>query len=237
MQVSPAVSSALERIDARATDVNRAFTPGAQPVFDDVARAQTSYADTSPLCVAPPEGAYFLERDADGTLRYTRDGNFAISNGVLSSRDGSPVLGYATEKNLREIRIDPVDEALGRVSDIRVGADGSVLYERRVVDPRTGTTEKRPVIAGRLAVARFPAGTHLHESGEELAAPDGVKPQIGNPGAGGFGAVAPMRRQSSGIDIDASIDRLRVAYLDFDAVAAAYHARYDEAKSAMDIVK
>jgi flagellar basal body rod protein FlgG len=237
VQVSPTVSAALERIEARASDVYRAFTPGAQPVFDDVARTQTSYADANPLCIAPPANTYFLERAGDGQLRYTRDGDFVIRDGVLCSRDGRPVLGYATDRNLNEIRIDPVDLALGRASGMRISADGVVDYRRSVVDPRTGASEERPVVAGRVALARFPAGTRLPQAGDELAAPDGVQPEIGTPGTGDFGAVAAMRRQSSGIDIDASIDRLRLAYVDFDAVAAAYRARYDEAKSAMDVVK
>jgi hypothetical protein len=230
MQISPAVSAALERIDARASDVYRAFTPGARPAFDDVARAQTSYPEEDPLSVAPPERAYFIERGASGELRYTNDGSFAVREGVLCARDGSLVLGYSASRKLREIRIEPVDLALGRTSGLHISADGSVVYERSVVDPRTGTLERRTIVAGRIALARFPAGTRL-------PAPDGVKPQIGAPADGDFEAVAPHRRESSAIDIDAGIDRLRLAYLDFDAVAAAYRARYDEAKSAMDIVK
>lgn len=237
MQVSPAVATALERIDARAADVYRAFTPGAQPTFDDVARAETSYTDTDPLSVAPPEHAYFVERAATGEMRYGRNGSFTMRDGILSSARGGPVLGYCRDGKLREIRMDPVDVALGRASEIRVTSDGSVVYERNVVDPRTGASEERKVIAGRIALARFPAGTRLREDGDGLVAPDGILPQIGSPDEGGFGAIAPTRRQSSGVDVDAGIDRLRLAYLDFDAVAAAYRARYDEAKSAMDVVK
>jgi flagellar basal body rod protein FlgG len=237
MQVSPALSAALERIDARASDVYRAFTPGAQPAFDDVARVQTSYVEENPLSVAPPAHAYFIERGADGDVCYSRNGSFALRDGVLRSRDGKLVLGYATGRDLSEIRIDPVDLALGRASDMRIAADGSLVYRRLVVDPRTGTSEARTIVAGRVALARFPAGTRLHEAGGDLAGPNGVQPQIGMPSADGFDAVAPMRRQSSGIDVDESIDQLRLAYLDFDAVAAAYRARYDEAKSAMDVVK
>jgi flagellar basal body rod protein FlgG len=238
VQVSPAVSSALERIEERAYDVRRSFTPGAQPIFDDVSRAQTSYPTIDSLSVSPPDDAYFIERSDHGQTRYTRDGSFVFRNGVLCTSTGAPVLGQSRSRNLVELRADPVDLALGRVREPNVSADGTVSYDREVVDPRNGGTETRRVVIGRLVLARFAAGTRLgDDGGGGLGSEKGIEPTLAVPLEHGFGALQPMRRESSGINIDESIDRLRLAYLDFDAVAAAYHARYDQAKSAMDLIK
>lgn len=238
MHVSPLVLAALDRIEQRADDVRRAFTPGAQPLLDDVGRAQTSFPTGDPLSVAPPEHAYFVERAAAGGARYTRDGTFVIRNGELCAADGRPVLGCARNGALAEIRFDPVDVALGRAHGVRIEANGAVVYDRTVIDPRRGTPEVQRVVAGRIALARFTAGTRLREDhAGALTAPPGIEPHVGVPSDGNFPPVAPMRRESSGVEIDESIDRLRVAYRDFDAVQAVYQAQYHAAKSAMDLVK
>lgn len=238
MHVSPMVSAALERIEERADDVRRAFTPGAEPLFDDAGRREVSYPTSDPLSVAPPDRLYFVERNASGEIRYTRDGSFVLRDGLLCSRDGGAILGYSRAGRLGEIRCDPVDLVLGRARGIYVNAAGGVAYERSVVDPRTGRADRQRVSIGRIALARFAAGTRLRESADGgLVAADGVLPQLGVPGEGGFGAVAPMRRESSAIDIDAGIDRLRTAYVEFDAMQAIYQTQNGVAKGAMDLVK
>jgi flagellar basal body rod protein FlgG len=239
VHVSPMVSAALERIEERADDVRRAFTPGAQPRLDDVGREEASYPTLDTLSVAPPDHVYFVERNAAGDVRYTRDGSFTVRDGVLRGRDGNPVLGYSeTGGTLAEIRCDPLDVALGRVGEARVNADGSVEYERSVVDPRTGVTERRGVVVGRVALARFAAGTRLQDEGDgSLTAPAGIHPKLGAPADDRFAPLIPMRRESSEIDIDRGIDRLRAAYVEFDAMQAIYQARNGAAKGAMDLVK
>ena len=238
MHVSPMIAAALGRIEQRASDVERAFTPGAQPSFDDAGRAEGSFPTLNPLSVAPPDHAYFVERSGTGERRYTRDGTFAFRNGMLCAADGHAILGYSSERGLADIRLDPVDAALGRARDARIESNGSVEYERTVVDPRSGMPEAQRVVAGRIALARFVAGTRLNEDASgALAAPPGAEPHVGGPGDGNFASVAPMRRESSGIEIDESLDRLRIAYRDFDAMQAVYQAQYGAAKSAMDLVR
>lgn len=232
------IVTALGRIERRAEDVERAFTPGATPSFDDVGRAETSFPTLDPLCVAPPEHAYFVERAEAGERRYTRDGSFTFRNGTLCTADGHAVLGYTSAGALTEIRLDPVDVALERMRDARIASNGDVEYDRAVVDPRSGMPEAQHVIAGRIALARFVAGARLAEDASgALGAPPGIEPHVGAPGDGNFAAIVPMRRESSGIEIDESIDRLRIAYREFDAMQAAYQAQYGAAKSAMDLVR
>ncbi len=232
------ILAALGRVEQRAGDVNRAFTPGAQPSFDDVGRAETSFPTLDALSVAPPEQAYFVERGVSGDKRYTRDGSFAFRNGTLCAADGHAVLGLRREGGVSEIRLDPIDLALGRTSNARIAPNGDVEYDRSVIDPRSGRPEVQRVVVGRVALARFVAGTRLSEDATgALAAPSGIEPQIGVPGDGNFAAVAPMRAESSGIEIDEGLERLRVAYRDFDALQAVYQAQFGAAKSAMDLVR
>lgn len=236
MHVSPAVTAAMQRIEERAADVRRAFTPGAQPSFDDVDRSETSYPTLDPLSVAPPANGYFVTRGENGSLRYTRNGSFTIRDGILCSGEGRPVLGYA-RSGLSELFVDRVDLALGRAGDARIDERGNLVYDRAVVDPRSGARETRSVIAGRVALARFPAGTRLSDEGGDLEAPQGVAPRYGAAGDGDFALFATMRRQSSGVDIDRSIERLRTAYRELDAMQGAYRTQYAVDKIAMDIVK
>lgn len=234
MHVSPAAAAAMTRIAERARDVERAFGPGARPEFDDAARAETSYPTLDALSAVAPEGAYFAVREPSGRVAYTRDGSFTLRDGVLSTRDGSTVLGVSRGRQLTDVAVDPVDFALGNARDARLDRSGALVFNRRVVDPRTGAGESVRVVAGRVALARFPAGTRLSSDGE---APAGVTPSYGLPGDGVFSALVTMRREGSGIDIDRGLDRLRTAYRQLDAVQGALAAQYRFDKTAMDVVK
>ncbi|MHB8433496.1 MAG: flagellar hook-basal body protein [Candidatus Tyrphobacter sp.] len=237
MHVSPVVSAAIDRVEQRAADVRHAFTPGAPPIFDDAGRDQTSFPTLDPLSVAAPDGAYFIERGEAGEARYTRGGSFVLRDGRLCAPDGRPVLGATRRGVLEPIAIDPVDLSLGRARAVHLDASGALMYERRVIDPRTGCVQAQSVVAGRLALARFAAGTRLQPDGDGATAPPGITPHVGVPGDGSFAPVAPMRRESSGVDVDRSIDRLRIAYRQLDAMQAAFRAQYGAEKSAIDLVK
>lgn len=240
MFLNPELSAALDRIAERAADVRRAYTPGALPVHDDVATASPAADFTlDPLSVAPPDDAYFVRRSERGNDAYTRDGSFTLRDGLLTGADGVPVLGRrAKGGDLGELRVDPVDERLARVSGVAISGDGTFSYARAAIDPRTGVRETQRVTVGRLALARFPAGTRLTTSeGAGYAAPSGVTPEIGFAGEGDFGAVTPLRRERSRIDVDASLVRLKEAYLAFDALQAAHAAKAHLGKTAMELLK
>jgi len=240
MLLNPAMSAALDRIAERAADVRRAFTPGALPRNDDVAAASDRSDFTlDPLSVAPPEGAYFIVRDARGRTSYGRDGSFGIAQGRLVDARGLPVMGRTRpDAPLQELHLDAVDAELGRAQDLRIEPDGSLVYTRNAIDPRTGKRVASNVIAGRIALARFPAASRLDSAdGRLFYAPEGVSPYTGLAGDGTFDALTPMRRAHSRVDLDVSLLRLKDAYTAFDALAAAESAKGHFVKAAMDVVK
>jgi flagellar basal body rod protein FlgG len=238
MFLSAPMSAALDRIAERASDVRRAFEPGAAPAHDDVAVPHAASPTLDPLSVAIPPDAYAVVAGERG-IAYTRDGSFALRDGRLVDSHGRAVLGTTAGRDaLGNLAIDPVDAALGRANGVRVEADGSVTYERWATDPRSGAREAQRVVAGRIALARFPAGSRLQTTRDgTLQAPDGVVPHTGTPGDGSFSPLQTMRRTGFGIDIDASLARLKDAYDAFDALQAAQAARGRLGKTAMDLLK
>ncbi len=237
MFLNPAMSAALDRIAERAADVRRAFEPGAFPLHDDVASEPVAAFTLDPLSVASARGELFVTAGAGGAHAYTADGSFHLEQGRLLDARGDAVLGSRVPGGaLEELRVDPVDAALGRASDARIEPDGTFAYDRAAIDPRTGRRELQRVAVGRLALARFPAGTRF-AGGDGLAAPAGVVAHVGVPGDGTFAALEPHRRLRGGIDIDRSLVRLKEAYVAFDALQAAHAAKGRTAKTAMDLLK
>ena len=239
MFLTPALGSALDRIAERAADVRRAYTPGAVPQHDDVANTSAGSDFTlNPLSVLAPSDDYFITTGEQGRRIYTRDGAFSIDRGRLVDATGSPILGFTGGSAvLRELEVDPVDAALGRVRSAAVQSDGTFVYTRDAIDPRNGSRQAQQVPAGRIALARFPAGTRLEGNGARGVPPAGVAVKTGMPGENEFGALTPMRRERSRIDVDESIRRLKEAYLAFDALHAAERAKARLGKTAMDLLK
>lgn len=237
MFLNAPISAALERIAERASDVRRAYEPGALPARDDVAAQSASQPALDPLSVALPESAYLVARGEKG-YAYTRDGSLCVRDGRLLDAAGRPILGTNAGGTLTEIAIDPVDAALGRAGNVRVESDGSVVYDRPSIDPRNGARAAQRVVAGRVALARFPAASKLVPARDgSLAAPPGVAPHVGAPADGSFGALQTMRRTGFGVDLDASLARLKDAYVAFDALQAAEAAKGRCGKTVMDLLK
>lgn len=234
------LSNALDRIAERAADARRAYTPGALPQHDDVATpAPVSDFTLDPLSAVAPDDAYFIAGNDQGRKVYTRDGVFAVRGGTLVDSGGRPILGArGSGEALAALCVDPIDEALGRVRDLTVDRDGTVSYERASLDPRSGDKATQRVVIGRIALARFPAGTRLGtHDGSHGSAPDGVSAQVGFAQDGSFGPLAPMHRERSRIDVVGSLVRLKDAYLAFDALQAAQAAKGHLSKTAMDLLK
>ncbi len=240
MFVNAGLSAALDRISERAADVRRAFTPGALPAHGDVATGASRQRFTlDPMSVSAPDGAYFIVAGQRDTRTFTRNGSFRFTDGHLVTEHGDPVLGRRSPGGpLEELTIDPVDAALGRVGATRVESDGSVAYVRMSVDPRTGRRSGASVPIGRVALARFPASTALRsDDGQSFSPPGGILPHVGVPGDSAFGSLTPNRREESRVDIDRSLERLKDAYVAFDALAAAEAAHGRFGKTVMDVVK
>ena len=215
MLINAATQASFDLIAARSADVRATFAP--IPKAGDFSN------------VSPPGNDYFITTDERGQTSYTRDGRFSLTRGAVVGENLRPVLGFRSEGGpLCELHVDPVDDALGRVGNVRVGADGAVRYDRTSIDPRSGTRETQTVTIGCVALARFPAGTRL---------PSETPPHIGRANDGNFGAIGPSRRETSDDALDRSLDRLHDAYMAFDALQAAHKAQGHAGKTAMDLVK
>jgi flagellar hook protein FlgE len=240
MFINSSTERSLDLIASRASDVYKAFTPGALPEHSDVETdAPQSRAALNPLSVSAPNGDYFVTSDDRGRTTYTRDGQLRFANGTLVGTNGRAILGYTEGSDTpTHLKIDSVDDALGRVRNMRVESDGSVVYDRRVVEPRSGLSHLRRVAIGRLALARFPAATKPATAADgSLAPPAGVVPHVGRAADGNFGAIEPMHRDESRIDFNRSLERLHDAYVAFDALQAVHKAQGDTGKVAMDLLK
>ena len=233
---------AYERVLSRAQDLRDAFRAGAVPLNDDVRTGPRIVPSSDPLSAVPPPGAWFVTRGADGVRAYERDGALALDDGVLRTRGGAEVLGYpggaARGAVPVPLRIPEIDRALGRAADARVESDGTVAYARAAIDPRTGARGAERVVLGRLALARFPAGTQpARLDTTRVAAPHGVVPHLGTPGDGTFPALATGSRDAGAIDIAAGVARLDEAYRAFEALGAAVKSRASMQKTVVDLVK
>jgi hypothetical protein len=238
--ISAATSDALERIATRASDVLSAYTSGFEPQRSDAASDAVHYERSlDPLSVVAPERNYFLV-ERGGATRFTRDGTFTFADGTLRTRDGAAVLGLVQDEGgaPRPLEIDPIDRALGRAGAERVEADGSVSYARTTIDPRSGERRVERVTVGRVALARFPAGTQaLRVDGTHVDAPRGVAPLVGAPSDGNFGPLRTCARDAGRLDLLAGLQRLQEAYLSFEALRAAQHARGGLERTTLDLVK
>jgi flagellar basal body rod protein FlgG len=239
MLISGATMRALDDIAVRERDVLQAYAPGAMPERSDVAKPASSLPALDPLSVAPPADAYFMTREKTGRTLFTRDGSFAIKDGAIVDAQGRAILGYPRRgAPLTPLCADAVDTALGFTRSARVEADGSVVYERTTIDPRTGQRELQIARIGQVALARFAPGTKLQAvDAQNFSAPLGIVPHTGVAGDGGFGAITPHTREGSGIDIDLGLQRLQEAYLALDAIRAAGKAQGGIEKTTMDLLK
>ncbi|MBC5799064.1 MAG: hypothetical protein GIW94_03675 [Candidatus Eremiobacteraeota bacterium] len=238
--IDAALASALERIESRDADVRNAYRAGAFPLHDDVGRAAAPVASADPLSVAVPDAGYVLTQEKNGALAYSRDGAFGLVGGELQTADGAPVLGFAlgSRTALAPLRVDPYDLALGRVAEAKIDADGTLAYRRSGVDPRSGRRRSERVIVGRIALARFPAGTHpVRLDATHVRPPAGIDVKLGVPADGTFGPLVPHARDIGRIDLMAGLAKMQEAYVQFEALRAAHHGQGETEKTAMDLLK
>jgi flagellar basal body rod protein FlgG len=233
---------AYDRVLSRAQDLRDAFRAGSVPLNDDVRTAPRVTPSSDPLSVVPPPGAWFVTRGADGARAYERDGALSLADGVLRTRDGAEVLGFPGGEPRAAIpvplRVPPADRALGRAGGARIEQDGTVAYARTAIDPRTGARGTERVVLGRVALARFPAGTQpARLDATRVAAPPGVVPHLGAPADGSFPALATFTRDAGAVDIAAGVARLDEAYRAFEALGAAVKSRASVQKTTVELVK
>jgi flagellar basal body rod protein FlgG len=241
--IAPAAAEALDRIAARVQDVMRAYRAGGSAEYNDVnVAARGPQPASDPLSVAAPPNAYFVTQGPNGIRSFTRDGGFSFEHGNLRSADGSAVLGYpegeARGKLPAPLTLPANDVALGRCASVRIESDGTVSYTRMTIDPRTAERSVERVTAGKIALARFPAGTQpIRLDERRVGAPQGIPPHLGTPADGSFAGLATYARDTGSVDVDTSLEKLSEAYRAFSALAAANRARVGSDQTAMDLLK
>ncbi|MBV8151847.1 MAG: hypothetical protein JO101_08185 [Candidatus Eremiobacteraeota bacterium] len=240
--VNAAIATALDSLEKRAQDARSIFDPSVQPQYSDVVREARVEPARDPLAVVLPEGAYLLVGDS-ARPRYARNVPLAVKDGALVTGDGQAVLGFSEPgagKMPQPLRVDGRDALLGRVADVRIEPDGVFGYARTLYDPQTLAARVERVVVGRLALARFPAGSQPAGQGHgagNLRAPQGVAPHVGAPADGTFGALATHSRPQGAIDSDLAISRLGEAYVIAHALGGAERVRSSMARHAVELVK
>ena len=238
MMISAAATHALDDIAQREAEIRSAFAPGAVPTHSEIAAQPSLERDASPLSVAPSGDGYFIVRDSAGSELFTEDGAFAIEHGALVDRNGMPVLGYGASGKLAPLKLDPIDDALGRVGNLKIEANGALSYQKTAIDPITRQAGQIKVVVGRIALARFSAATRLETVDyTRWRAPSGIPPHLGVPQDGNFLPLVTRAHRRSEIDPLTGIDRLQESYMAFDALRAAHTAQGRVDKIAMDLLK
>lgn len=234
------IAGAVETVERRGEDLRLLYTGGAQPNFSDAVRQERSEPSGNPLTVMLPPDAFLVAGDPNRPA-YTRDGALQVLDGVLASGDGTPVLGFAAgdESGIpKPLRLETSDAIVGRAQDVRVESDGEFGYARTVIDPKTLESRVERVVVGRVALARFPAGTRLERVDSSHArAPAGVVPFVGSPNDGSFGPLFPQHRAVGRLDADTAISRLQDAYLALRALGALERTQNGMVRGALDLVK
>lgn len=137
---------------------------------------------TSPLQVAVEGEGFFQVRLPDGTVGYTRDGDFSQDrNGTLVTASGYPVVWQGT--------LPPA----GTATALHVNPSGTVM----------ALVNNRWSQVGTLQTARFmnPSGLLKAENNVLLPSQDSGPAQVGTPGAGGFGQIISGALENSAVNI------------------------------------
>jgi len=155
---------------------------GVRVVATEKLHAQGNMVNSqNPLDVAIAGEGHFQIAQADGTIAYTRDGNFKVSaTGQLVTSAGAP--------------LQPAITIPSTASTVTIGRDGTVSVEL--------TTGGQQVL-GQIQIARFlnPAG--LQAAGQNLLkeTPASGAPQILQPGANGAGTLMQGTLEASNVNV------------------------------------
>jgi len=155
---------------------------GVRVVATEKIHAQGNMMTTqNPLDLAIAGGGFFQIAQADGTLAYTRDGGFKLSNtGQLVTSSGAV--------------LQPAITVPQNASALSVGRDGTVSVEL------TGGGNQ---VIGQLQVARFINPSGLQSLGQNLMkeTPASGAPQVLAPGQGGAGAIMQGSLEASNVNV------------------------------------
>ena len=134
------------------------------------------------LDIAIAGDGYFQIAQPDGTIAYTRDGNFNLDNA------GQIVTGSGH-------LLQPAITVPANASSLTIGQDGTVSVELQA----GGGAQ----VLGQLQMARFINAAGLQAIGQNLLkeTPASGAPQVGNPGADGMGILMQGALEASNVNV------------------------------------
>ncbi len=163
--------------------------------------------------VGPANGGTPAAPGLPTRVSYTRAGNFTTNDqGFLTTANGDYVMGRNVV--LPAGTPGPTDQLLqlpAGASNISIGQDGSVSYQPGAGGPR--------VTAGFISLAKFANESALERSGSNswTAGPNAGAPQVGTPGANGYGVTAAGATEMSNVDLAAQFTNMITAQRGFQA--------------------
>ena len=134
------------------------------------------------LDIAIAGDGYFQIAQPDGTIAYTRDGNFNLDNaGQIVTSSGQ--------------LLQPAITVPANASSVTIGQDGTVSVELQA----GGGAQ----VLGQLQLARFINSAGLQAMGQNLLkeTPASGAPQVGNPGADGIGILMQGALEASNVNV------------------------------------
>ncbi len=134
------------------------------------------------LDIAIAGDGYFQIAQPDGTIAYTRDGNFNLDNaGQIVTSSGQ--------------LLQPAITVPANASSVTIGQDGTVSVELQA----GGGAQ----VLGQLQMARFINAAGLQSMGQNLLkeTPASGAPQVGNPGADGMGILMQGALEASNVNV------------------------------------
>lgn len=156
---------------------------GTRLASTEMSMAQGTLSPTgNPLDLAIEGNGFFQVRRPDGTMAYTRNGNFSLDpEGRLVTSDG--------------LSVEPSITVPQGVTSINVAADGTVTCQM----PSSGETQE----VGRIELASFPNMTGLEALGRNLyRATTASGPALtAQPGNEGLGTVSQGMLEGSNVEV------------------------------------
>jgi flagellar basal-body rod protein FlgG len=134
------------------------------------------------LDIAIAGDGYFQIAQPDGTIAYTRDGNFNLDNaGQIVTSSGH--------------LLQPAITVPANASSVTIGQDGTVSIELQA----GGGAQ----VLGQLQMARFINAAGLQSIGQNLLkeTPASGAPQVGNPGVDGMGILMQGALEASNVNV------------------------------------
>jgi flagellar basal-body rod protein FlgG len=157
---------------------------GTRPAANSIILTQGSFQQTNnPLDVVIQGKGFFQIRRPDGTIAYTRAGNFQLDrDGNLVTAQGDPV--------------EPNISLNAQAQSITIAADGTVSY--------TLPGQSAAQVAGQIQLANFtnPAGLNSIGNGLFLPTDASGDPTVGNPGGQeGMGTLQQGYVEASNVSV------------------------------------